>query len=65
MVNSKGVTIYVMEKCPSIQIDKSDQVHISLMKDKDCEVVSSNTPEINLTYPKNEEEMEKDTPLPN
>lgn len=27
------------------------------MKDKDCEVVSSNTSEINLTYPETEDEM--------
>lgn len=34
------------------------------MKDKSCEVLTTKTSEVNITYPISEEEMAKDTPLP-
>ncbi|KRW98962.1 Adenylate cyclase-associated CAP, N-terminal [Pseudocohnilembus persalinus] len=64
LVNANSITIWCFEKCPSIQCDNSQQVHISLMDDMSCEVISSNTQEINVTYKKTEDEMAKDYPIP-
>jgi len=40
---------------PSIQIDKSDTIRITFMKDKDSDIVSSKSSGINVTYAISEE----------
>lgn len=64
-VNSKSLTIVCNEFCPSINIDKTDGCQISLMKDRNTEIITAKSSEMNVSYPnKAGDEMEKETPIP-
>ncbi|KAL4510746.1 hypothetical protein ABPG72_004900 [Tetrahymena utriculariae] len=64
-VDCQSCEVYIAEGVPSIQIDKSDTIRVIFLKSKVCDVVTSKSSGINVTYALNEEgDMEKDTPIP-
>ncbi|KAL4464145.1 hypothetical protein ABPG74_006082 [Tetrahymena malaccensis] len=64
-VDCQSCEVYIAEGVPSIQIDKSDTVRVIFLKSKICDIVTSKSSGINVTYALNEEgDMEKDTPIP-
>lgn len=64
LINCKSIEVYVMEGCPTVTVDKSENVHVVLPMNPSTDIVSSNAQGLNVTSRNADDDQEKDTPIP-
>ncbi|CAK60697.1 unnamed protein product (macronuclear) [Paramecium tetraurelia] len=61
VVNCKKVKVTCLTKCPSLMINNSESVFMAFNADKQCEIISSKTMDLNITYLQEDGDYAKDT----
>ncbi|KAM3140237.1 hypothetical protein pb186bvf_007593 [Paramecium bursaria] len=64
LLDSKKVDIRIFQECPSLTINNSEQVHVTFDKNKQCQIISSKTMDLNITYVQDDGELAKDQNVP-
>jgi len=63
VLHSKSVEVFCQESCPSMSVDASESIKVTLSKDLNTEIISSKVSELNVTRLNDAGEYEKDFPV--
>lgn len=53
-LKDKIINLIFFKRVPSIQIDQSDTIRVTFMTNKECDIVTSKSSGLNVTYALNE-----------
>ena len=63
IINSKNIIIYCLDSAPGINIDNCFSVKIYLAKERNVDIITSKSSDVNITYIQDDGSYAKDTPI--